>query len=125
MVLAAGELAALQAAAALLLDKTADIQRNSPVSFNLGQPVENWASILGDPPTLVPCGLTAPSPTQMQMYADFIGASQARIVKLTYGQDCKPQDRVVVDGDTYTVQVELSKRSYPTLSRFLATKMVN
>jgi len=125
MVLAAGELAALQAAAALLLDKTADIQRNSGSTFVLGQPQENWASILGDPPTLVPAGLAGPSQALLQMYSTFIGTQQARIVKFTYGQDVQSQDRVVIDGETYTVHVLLSERSYPTLTRVLATRMVN
>jgi hypothetical protein len=121
-VIPAAELTALQAAAALALDKSATIERNEPSTFNLGQPVENWVTLPGMP---VAAGLAQPGLVVLQQYSDFIGAQEAWIAKFPYGQDVQPQDRVVIDGITFTVHILISERSYPTLTRALVAKMVN
>ena len=118
----ASELTALQAAAAGLLDTTADIQRNGSSTIDIGQPTEAFASILpGGIP--VAAGLTAPTQAMLLQYADAIANQQAWVVKFKYGQDVKPKDRIVINSLTLEVQAVLSTRSYPTLTRVLASKI--
>lgn len=116
----ASELAALQAAAALALDTTANIERESiSGSDGYGQQTLTWPAIA----TGVAAGLATPSAPLLQQYADYIGTFQAWVVKFAEGQDVKEKDRVVINGMTLTVQAQLAPHSYQTLTRVLAVKV--
>ena len=119
----AATLAAMQAAAIRTLDKTADIQRNSGGTFTLGQPAENWASILGDPPTLTAARLAQPSQSLMQQYTDVIANQQAWVVSFGPDEDIQARDRVVIAGLTLTVHCSLNPESNSVLNRVLAIRI--
>lgn len=117
----AATLAAMQAAAIKTLDKTADIQRNNSNSFALGQPVENWQSIVGGVP--VPCRVAEPSNAIIQQYGDLIANQQTIIFSFAETQDIAARDRVVYAGITYAVQASLHNESYSVLNRVLCTRI--
>ena len=79
-----GERECLQEAFAETLTDTADIQRNMSTTFSLGQPTEDWQSILPDGP--VACAVSEPTYQQRQQYAGQIGAQQAWVIRFAKGQ---------------------------------------
>ncbi len=126
MALPAGELDALRAAAAEALQMTgltADIQRNQSTTFVLGQPTEDYQSILpGGTP--IPCGMRKPSAALASQYAALIGTQRASVMSFAYGQDVQQEDHVVVsDGTTWTVHAALGPNSLAGFTQVLAARI--
>src|SRR5579885_785919 len=117
--LSASELADLQADLEALLDLDADIQRNQSSAISIGQKTEDWQSILSPGPT-VKCGMKEPTSGIATLYAQsLIGAQKVTMFSFPDGQDCQRGDRVIVSGDTYTVQAVLTPQSYSVLTQVL------
>lgn len=114
----AAEMAALQAVAASSLDIAgALVQRATPASDGAGHQTLTWATI-----ATVAAGLAKPSAAIMREYAARIGTLESWVVSLPYGTDCQEGDRVLVSGQTLTVQADVSISSYSTLKQVLATE---
>ena len=114
------QLAAFQAAAGKTLDLSATIERNSSNTLDVGQPTAVWTALSGMP---VACSMRQPSQAQATQYAGLIGVQQASVFSFAYGQDCQRNDRVIVNGTTWTVEAQLGPLSYPVLAQVLATKV--
>ena len=113
----AAQLASMQAFAARTLDLTANTTRNTATGANVwGTPNETWTAML----TGVACGLSEPTPKQMQVYATLIGSPRAWIVSFPFGSDVKRDDRISVNGTTMRAQIDISLGSYSTLTQVLA-----
>lgn len=113
----APELAALRAVATSALDMAgAVVQRATLADDGYGHQTQTWATI-----TTVAAGLAKPTAAIMQAYAARIGTRESWVASLPYGTDCAEGDRLVVSGQTLTVQADLSVSSYSTLKQVLAT----
>lgn len=116
-----GELECVQEAFADTLTDTADIQRNRSTTFALGQPTEDWQSILPDGP--VACAVSEPTSQQRQQYAAQIGAQQAWVFRFPKGQDIQGEDRILYQGKIYTVQCPIGPATVQLSTRVLATRI--
>lgn len=120
----AATLAALQASAALTLDLTAQVTRNTATGTDVwGHPNEQWTAVLQNGSPNVACALTEPSAQVMAQYAALIGSQRAWKVSFPYGTDVKRNDRIAVGGQTMRVQVDETLGSYSTLTQVLATEI--
>lgn len=118
--LSPAQLAALQAAATKTLDLVAKIERQSGTTQDgKGHIVENWTVLSA----AVACGLSEPTPRQMQLYANLIAGHRAWIVSLPYGTGIQRNDRVTISGQVMRAQVDISLGSYSTLTQVLATQI--
>ena len=115
------QLTAAQRFAATTLDLVAQTTRNtaSGTTDAWGHANETWTTINAS----VACGMSDPSPMQMQKYATLIGSARAWKVSFPWGTDLKRDDRVIVLGQTLRVQVDISIGSYSTLTQVLATEI--
>lgn len=115
--LSAAQLTSLQGFATKTLDLTANTSRNTATGTDAwGTPNETFTAVL----TGVACGLSEPSPKQMQLYATLIGSERAWIVSFAFGSDVKRNDRITISGVTMRVQIDISLGSYSTLTQVLA-----
>lgn len=124
MALLPGELEALQAAMLEIYDLTADIQHNTSSTVVIGQKTETWQSILpGGAP--IACLMEEPSKAIAAQYASLIGTMQSTVISFDAVLTTDPQrgDRVVVQGQTWTVQALLHPESYTVSTDLLCTRI--
>ena len=115
------QLAALRVYAALTLDLTAKIERQTGTSQDsAGHVVENWTTLAN----AQPCRLAEPSETQLQLYASAIASRRAWKITLAYGVDVQRNDRVTIGVLVLRVQTsDVSSSSYSTAIQVIATEM--
>lgn len=115
----ASELARIQSDhVAAACDKTCVIQRASTSKDAYGSESETYSTIA----TTV-CGMSEPSPSQLQNYDFRIGALSAWQVKLPYGTAVQERDHLIIEGNTLEVHVLLDPHSVPGLLTALAAEI--
>ena len=114
----AAELAALQAAAAVVLDTSCAIQRATNAPDGYGSASVTWTTI-----ATVNALLSKPQGAYLQNLADKIGTLTSWQVVLPANQDVKPSDRLVIAGQTLTVQHVSGPESYEVLRVVLASEI--
>jgi hypothetical protein len=113
------ELAQIQSdAVAAACDKTCVIKRKTVAKDAYGSETETWNTIA----TTV-AGMSEPTAGQLTNYAYLIGDLATWQVKLPVGTDVKAQDHLVIAGQTITVQIDLTPRSYASLITVLASEV--
>ncbi|HLH22446.1 MAG TPA: head-tail adaptor protein [Chloroflexota bacterium] len=107
--LSTGELAAIQAEAALLLPDTAEIQRpTAGAQDGMGGTTMAWQTV-----ATVPCAVgPRPYRPDESVVAAQLGTQAAWIVLLPVGTDVQPQDRIVVGPSTFEVAAPLGPRTW-------------
>lgn len=115
----AKELAILQATAAASLDiPGAQIQRATTVDDGYGHATKTWETL-----ATLNAGMNEPRASVMQQYAAKIGTLVSWVVSFPLGTDIKPDDQILILGQTLRVQADLSVGSYSTLTQVLATEI--
>lgn len=112
------EMAQLRADVTPVFDTSATIQRATLGSDGYGNPTETWNTVAS-----VLAGLSKPSARIQALYAARIGSLDSWTVRLPYGTDVKQNDRILVAGQTLSVQADLSVSSYSTCYSVLATEV--
>lgn len=119
MSISAAELAKIQSdTASQTLTLSCQIQRKSFVSDGAGGNNPTWSTI-----ATVNAGMSLPTAGQLQNYDYLIGSLAAWQVKLPVGTNVQYQDRLVISGQTLTVQIVLTPRSLPALLTVLASEV--
>jgi hypothetical protein len=112
MTIPAVELTSMRAQVTASLDQTCVIQRSTPSQSGYGTLTDSWATA-----STTVCTLAQPDASLAAQYADKVGALALWLVRLPYGTDVRASnatshaDRLVVGGQTLTVQALLSPRS--------------
>lgn len=114
----AAELTEIRADAAATLDKTCVIQRSTTTTDHLGSASDSWSDV-----TTVDAGMAQPSAGLLANYAYLIGSLSTWKVRMPYGTDVRELDRLVIDGQTLTVQVLLTPQSYAAFATVLASEV--
>jgi hypothetical protein len=117
-VVGAVELAAIQAAAAAILDLSCVVERKTLTPDGQGGSTEAW-----NPVAAVKVGMAQPTAGQLQNYDYLIGSLAAWQVKFPVGTDVRHQDHLIVGGQTLVVQVIMNPRSYAALLTVLASEV--
>jgi hypothetical protein len=101
-------------------DQSCVIQRASRTINAQGGASVTWSTISPDG-LLV--GMAEPTAGQLQNYGYLVASLAAWRVQFSYGTDVMHGDRLLINGQTLTVQVDLSPQSYNTLTTVLATEV--
>lgn len=120
--LTAGQLTFLQGVAATYtLDLTANTTRNTGTGVDqYGNPNETWTAVL----TGVACSIGDPALSTLQLYPQaFIGAERKVKISFPVGSDVKRNDRALISGRTYRMELDISRDSFGILGQFVAVQV--
>jgi hypothetical protein len=116
--LSAAEIASMTATVTGALDTTVTVQRKTTTQDTYGHTSGTYATV-----STAQINATKPSASQLQAYADIIGAKVAYIIRYMPTSDIREGDQIVYIGKNWLVQNILTADSYTFANDALMTEV--
>lgn len=115
----AAEIASMTSVVASSLDTTVTVQRKTVTQDGYGHSITTYATVGTEP-----VNVTKPNASQLQAYADIIGAKVARIIRyMPTGSNIVEGAQIVYIGSNWLVQNILTADSYTFANDALITEV--
>lgn len=116
--ISSAELAAMQAASQSAMDLSIQVQRLTETKDAERNTIRSYATV-----ATVAGNLAQPTAGQLANYGFAIADVAAWLVRLPVGTDVRIGDRLIANGQTLEVQVQLQPQSYQTAMRVLVAEV--